>query len=106
LVKKIIIYKKRKKKKALDHMMLFSVQELHIYIYILMRERIRLQYRAGDMLFVLVSGWIKHPTYLKVREETESGVEHFKCVGCSEECRNITLFGHVGFLLSCRSPVV
>ncbi len=24
---------------------------------------------------------------------------------CSEECRNITLFGHVGFSLSCRSRV-
>jgi hypothetical protein len=43
--------------------MLFSVQELHIYTHERERERIRLQYRAGDMLFVLVSGWIdpSHP---------------------------------------------
>jgi hypothetical protein len=36
------------------------------------------------MLFVLVSRRIEHPSYLKVREEreeTESGVELFKCVG-------------------------
>jgi hypothetical protein len=38
--------------------MLFSVQELHICILMRERERIHLQYRAGDMLFVLVSGWI------------------------------------------------
>jgi hypothetical protein len=58
--------------------MLFSVQELHIYTH----ERIRLHYTAGDMLFVLVSGWIEHPHLF----EGEGGDRVwcraiFKCVG-------------------------